>query len=414
MTAWPRFVPPAGTVLRGSDVASWLRHLAGGDREVARLEDAFRARYGRRHVYLVASARAGMTVLLRAMAELRAVRGAAAGPGPGARSEVAMPGYTCYSVAASAVRAGLRVRPIDVSPATLDFAPDALDATDLGASLALVGTSNYGIPSDLPRLERAARDQGAFLIDDAAQALDARVGARWTGTFGEAGLYSFDKGKNLTSIQGGAITCDDDALAALLDRACTALPAPSAASVATLGAKMLAYVVLLRPRLYWIANALLPLGETPFELDSPMTTLAPSLAPLVRRQLEDIERITAVRTANARRLADALGGVDGLVLPGASGRDAVYPRFPVVFEDPARRDRALRALVATGIGATGSYPRALVDVPAVQPHLAPGTADTPRARAVAAGILTLPTHAYVTARDIERIAHVIAGRTAGA
>lgn len=392
----PRFVPPAGTVLRASDVVAWMRGAGGGDAAIDGLASAFRERYGLRHVYLVSSARAGMTVLLDAMA--------ADGD---ARTEVAMPGYTCYSVAASAVRAGLRVRPLDILPSTLDIAPGALAAADLRRSLALVGTSMYGIPSDLPALEAAARAQGAYFIDDAAQALDARIGGRWVGTFGHAGLYSFDKGKNLTSIQGGAIVCQDDALAARLDRAVTRLPMPGARSTATLSAKMLAYVLLLRPRLYWIANALLPLGETPFELDSPMTRLAPSLAPLVRRQLATIERITDVRTRNARRLAEALGGAPGILLPPDAGRDAVYPRFPIVFEDAPRRERALATLVAAGIGATGSYPRALVDVPPIRPHLVEGAADTPGARLVAAGILTLPTHAYVTAADIDRIARLV-------
>jgi perosamine synthetase len=392
----PRFVPPAGTVLRASDVLAWLRDAAVGRDELRRLESVLEARYGMRHVYLVASARAGMTILLRAMAE-RA---------PG-RPEVAMPGYTCYSVAASAVRAGLRVRPLDVDLGTLDIAPDALASADLGGAVALVGASLYGIPVDLPHLEATARAKGTALIDDAAQCLDGRIGGRWVGTFGDAGLFSFDKGKNITSIQGGVIVCRDADLAARLDRACGTLPAPARGAVALQGAKLLAYFVMLRPRLYWIANRLMRLGETPFELDAPMTGYPASLAPLVRGQLTRIEEITQGRIAHAERLREALDGTPGVRLPSRADARSVYPRFPVLFEDPARRDAVRRALVRAGIGATASYPQALIDVPEVQPHLAERTADTPRARQVAAGILTLPTHAFVTRDDLDRMRDIV-------
>lgn len=395
MSVLPRFVPPAGTVLRASEVLGWLGDAATPGGELERLRAAIEQRYGVRHVFLASSASAGMTVLLRVLAERSG------------RKEAAVPGYTCYSVAASAVRAGLSVRPVDVLPSTIDIAPAALAAADLGAAAALVATSLYGIPADLPRLEAAARDAGTPFIDDAAQCLDAKVAGRWVGTFGDAGLFSFDKGKNITSIQGGVILCRDDDLAERIARACDALPAAPAASVMTMAAKMLAYFVLLRPRLYWIANKLVPLGDTPFVLDSPMTRYSGRLAPIVRRQVARLEDITAGRAANAQRLQAALDGAPGLLLPSKGRPEGVYPRFPIVFEDAARRERTLRSLVDAGIGATGSYPRALRDVPDIKPHLAPGTADTPGARAVATGILTLPTHAYVTGRDIDLIARIV-------
>lgn len=400
MSPLPRFVPPAGTVLRGSEVAGWLAEVATGRARGARdrLRQELAARYGVPHVLLVSSARAGMTILLRALAD-RA----------GGRDEVAIPGYTCYSVAASAVRAGLRVRPLDVDPATLDVAPAALAATDLRRAVALVGTSLYGLPSDLPALESAARAGEAALVDDAAQCLEGRIGGRWVGTFGDAGLLSFDKGKNLTSMQGGAIVTRDADLAERLERALAALPAPAGAETAILGAKLVAYWVLLRPWLYWVPNRLARLGETPFELDSPMTRLPAALAPIVRRQLARIEGITTAREENARRLRDALAGVPGITMPDRAGARCVHPRLALVFDEPGRRDAARAALVREGIGATGSYPRPIIDVPEVQAHLAEGTTDTPGARRVSGGILTLPTHGYVAHGDVARIARVIRG-----
>lgn len=398
MRLLPRFVPPAGTALRGTEILGWLADVGLGRGRIAReaLGRELAEQYHIPHVFLVSSARAGMTLLLRALAE-RA---------PG-RDEVAMPGYTCYSVAASAVRAGLRVRPLDVDPSSLDIAPDALAAADLTRAVALIGTNLFGIPSDMPALAAAAAAHGAACIDDAAQCLGGQVGGRWSGSWGDAGLFSFDKGKNLTSMQGGAIVTRDADLAARIERLVAALPAPSLRGTAALAVKLIAYWVLLRPWLYWIPNRVLTLGETPFELDAPMTALPPALAPIVRRQLARLDGITQVREANARRWHAALQTARGLTLPERADARAVHPRFPVVVEDAVRRDRMLEALRRMGVGATGSYPRAILDVPHVAPHLAPACQDTPGARRVAAGMLTLPTHAFVTPDDIDRAARIL-------
>lgn len=395
MSALPRFVAPAGTVLRASDLPGWLRGAVGGD-EPRRLEEAFEARYGLSHVFLLSSGRAGMTILLRVLAE-RA----------GGRDEVVVPGYTCYSVAASAVRAGLRVRPVDVAPHALDFEPAALDAVDLSRTVAITATSLYGIPAGLPRLERFASERGVALVDDAAQCLDGRIGDRWSGTFGDAGIYSFDKGKNITSLQGGVVVCHDAELGARLSHALRALPAPAPTAVAVQSAKLLAYALLLRPSLYWIPNRSMRLGETPFELDYPTTALAPSLAGLVRRQFARIDAITASRIRAAGRLRAALTGLPGLTMPDHPGARSVYPRFPVVVEDGGRRDGMLARLVQSGFGATGSYPLPLIDVPGLRPHLVDGVADTPAARGVARGMLTLPTHGHVTDADLARMAAIV-------
>src|SRR5262245_37855451 len=49
----------------------------------------------------------------------------AATPG---RDEILIPAYTCWTVPASVVRAGLRVRIVDVDPVALDVDPGALAA----------------------------------------------------------------------------------------------------------------------------------------------------------------------------------------------------------------------------------------------------------------------------------------------
>jgi dTDP-4-amino-4,6-dideoxygalactose transaminase len=392
------FVAPAGIRLSLADVA---RGVGGGlardalERLNAQLADVS----GRRHVRLVSTGRAGMALALHAL------RRAASDP---RRCEVVFPGYTCYSVPASVERAGLVPRICDVDPATLSPDPDSLARIDFSRVLAIVSANLYGLPNALVDLESLARRHGVFLVDDAAQALAARYKGRPVGGFGDVGLYSFDKGKNITTLQGGVLVVDSgeflDALDATLAERLQAKPH---ATFATL-LKLPAYAALLRPSLYGlIRNLPIGLGLTPWETDYPFAPYSRSLAGLASLQLEQLELITATRVGNATRLREALEGLPGVtsirVLPEA---EPVYPRYPVLVES-ARRAALIAALERAGIGATASYPSALIDVPEVAQRLPADQLPTPGARDVASRIVTLPTHGYVPPDLAGRVAAVV-------
>jgi dTDP-4-amino-4,6-dideoxygalactose transaminase len=85
----------------------------------------------------------------------------------------------------------------------------------------------------------------------------------------------------------------------------------------------------------------------------------------------------------------------------------VYLRLPVLLADESARRRAVEALTAAGIGASGSYPESLADVSGLRPSLADASPRVSGARFVARRILTLPTHAFVTAADVARTVEVI-------
>jgi perosamine synthetase len=363
------------------------------------LRQALSARFGIRHVVLTSTGRAGLTVLLRALRRLSPER-----------TEVILPAFTCYSVAASVVKAGLAPRLVDVDPATLDFAPDALERADFSRVLAVVATNLYGMPSALPALTEIARRHGAFVVDDAAQAMGASVGGKWSGTLGDAGLYSFDKGKNVAAIDGGAIVTGSDEIAVALAQEHAGLPTSSESGAKAL-AKALAYSVLLRPWLYWIPNSVpqLGLGTTRFTTDFHIEQPPRALVALALTMLDRLDAFTQARTANAARLIEGLASVPG-VRPVAPqpGAKAVYLRLPVLVDDPDARDGAIARLNAAGIGASGSYPASIADIPELQPW-------ANRARAAAGGqdiarrLITLPTHSYVGAADVARAVSVLAG-----
>ena len=395
-----RYVAPAGAPIGASDVARWLPALLTAREPAGLLRDALRARFGSGHYFLSSTGRAGMTLLFRAMRRLA----------PPARHEVVLPSYTCYSVAASAAKAGLKVRIIDIDPDTLDYALADLAATDFSRVLAIVATNLYGLPGNLPALASLARDRGVFLIDDAAQAMGATVGGRPSGTWGDAGLFSFDKGKNVCAIDGGVLTTQSDDLAAALHQEMAALPRPRAWASAVHVAKALGYAVLLRPSLYGFVTRIpqLELGKTVFTTEFPLDGPDPALSSLAAAMLPRLEAFTAARRANAAALLSGLAAVSTVhPITPAVGATPVYLRLPVLCASEAARQQTVAALNAAGIGASGSYPASLVDVPEVQHLMAGGPVTAEVGRHVARCIVTLPTHPLVTSADVARTIDIV-------
>jgi dTDP-4-amino-4,6-dideoxygalactose transaminase len=379
------FVAPAGTPLSLGDLASGaLRSLRAEATSELRRQLCEAA--ARERAWLVSTGRAAMTLAFQAMKLV------ARDP---KRVEVIIPGYTCYSVPAAIERAGLVPRLCDVDPATLSPDLESLADLDFGRVLAIVSANLYGLPNVLEDLESLARRHGIFMLDDAAQALGARYQGRPVGSFGDVGLFSFDKGKNITTLQGGALVSDSASLSEAVDAAGRELLNPSPVGTFETLCKLPVYALLLRPLLYGAVRRLpLGLGLTPYEVDYPIAPFSRALVGLANLQLERLGEINGVRVDNAGRLHEALAAVPGLSAPRVlAGAEPVYARYPV-FVEPARRAGFIAALERAGIGATASYPRALVDVPEVASRLARDQRPTPGALDVASRIVTLPTHGY--------------------
>lgn len=398
MTAF-RFVPPAGTPIGIVDVLGSVRHaLTDADTQL-RFEEEIRERVGVRHCTFVSTGRAALTLALLA---LKALDG-------GKRDEVVIPSYTCFSVPSSVVKAGLKVRLADVDPTTLDFAPGALEMLDGSRVLAVIATNLYGLPSDLPAITRLARDRGWFVVDDAAQCLGGSIGGRPSGTWGDVGIYSLDKGKSITSIDGGILVTNSERVAAAIAHRVSALPKCALRESAIHMAKLFVYAALLHPRGYWLPNALpfLGLGTTVYRTDYPLAQYDSWMAPVGRRLFARLDAINAKRMAHADRLKNDLPWGPRLEsVEPRHGAVPAYLRFPVLI-DPEYRDAVVAALRANGIGATASYPTAISDVPGLKGHLTSSDRDTIMGRAVARRIVTLPTHGYVTSRDHEQIVKVV-------
>lgn len=100
---------------------------------------------------------------------------------------------------------------IDCERDTWNMDPDALrKAFKLYPDVKVVVVANlYGTPAKLSEIVEICRENGAVLVEDAAESLGATYKGRQTGSFGKYNVISFNGNKIITGSTGGMLLTDD-------------------------------------------------------------------------------------------------------------------------------------------------------------------------------------------------------------
>lgn len=390
-----RKLPPVGTRLHWRELAAAWREAEQGE---ALLETALAERIPCTRAFLFGSGRAALAATLAALRQMRE------------GDRVIVPAYTCWSVAASVVRAGLRVLPVDVLPTTIDYDYDQLNKLDWRGVLAIVSPNLFGLPGELTHLEELAEDRGVFLIDDAAQCLGAQADGRPVGSFGAAGIVSFGRGKNVTALGGGAALVNDPELAAALAGPLDSYrdqPPPTGWDIALKGGAM---SLALSPSFYGYAEMVpgVTVGQTVYEPNFPtaaMGSARAALATLVLQRLDDLNRMRANLAAWIDHELKPLRGLV-LVRPKA-GNVPAWLRRPLLLQESGKRDALLAALQGAGFGASAMYPAPLPAIAELAPDLDLRAAPFAGARRLADSLLVLPLVEGITNADLKRLGEVV-------
>lgn len=76
---------------------------------------------------------------------------------------------------------------------------------------ALILTHLYGQNAKLDEIVAICKEEGIYLIEDAAESLGASYADKQSGTFGDLGVYSFNGNKILTTSGGGMLVSENEA-----------------------------------------------------------------------------------------------------------------------------------------------------------------------------------------------------------
>lgn len=394
-----RFVPPSGAPLAVADILhAWRASLAAHGRKSDHLA-ILAGHLGVRHLRGTSSGRAALWLALKALHRLRPDR-----------EVVALPAYTCFSVAAAVVRAGLKLYPLEIDRATLDFDASGLAALPKDNLLCIVASNLFGYVNNLSHCRKVAKESGAFLVDNAAQALGAVRDSNLAGTGGDVGIYSFGRGKALSAMGGGAIVTNSDELWQALLEEEDRLPQSTLLHDARLLVELFAYSVLLRPRLYWIANGMpfLKLGVTEFNAEFPVYGLPPLSRELIVHLFARLDEDNRIRRANAECITKTLDGYSTFTFPQpAPNCLPTMVRLPVLARDANTRKRAVTRLRQAGIGASAFYPSAICDIPGIERYMTSANCHREAAEHLSRTLFTLPVHPLVHHRDIEQMIDIL-------
>ena len=111
--------------------------------------------------------------------------------------------------------------------------------------------------------------------------------------------------------------------------------------------------------------------------------------------LRRLSEINKSRKAWAEILQDRLRKPGSIFIQPVAGAEPVYLRLPFLYGAGAPGERP-------DLGIVRSYPLPLDEVLGLQPHLV-SPLRYPAAKELAEGLLTLPTHEFLTDKDIETI-----------
>lgn len=279
--------------------------------------------------------------------------------------DVLVPAWTYIATVSMVVARGGNPIFVDALPDTMqiDMADAAKKVTR--KTTAIAATHLYGCPVDIDAVQAMAGKHGLKVIYDAAQSHLATYKGKGLGAFGDAVTYSFYATKNLGTGEGGAISCNDDALAR--------------------------QIKLLRSH-----------GETDKYLHEQvgynyrMNDMAGAIG---CSKLDRLEAETAKRREAAAKYDAIISKIDGLKAPTTTaGATPVYHLY-VVKMDPAEfactRDQFCDALKAEGVPTAVHYPRPLTKQPAFK-KFSDVQGHTPVAEKLSQMVFALPMHHGLT------------------
>jgi UDP-2-acetamido-2-deoxy-ribo-hexuluronate aminotransferase len=135
--------------------------------------------------------------------------------GIGEGDEVITTPFTFFATVEAILYTGATPVFVDIEPDTMNLDPGRIEGSITRRTKAIVPVHIFGHPADMERIQAMAKEHSLSVIEDCAQSFGAAINGKRTGSFGDAGCFSFYPSKNLGAFgDGGMVVLGDDAIAA--------------------------------------------------------------------------------------------------------------------------------------------------------------------------------------------------------
>lgn len=276
---------------------------SGEGEEVKKLESYFGNYLGTKYTVALNSGTSALHALLLAY-----------GVGPG--DEVITTPFTFIATANAALFVGAKPVFVDIETDTHGIDPKKIENAITKKTRAIIPVHYGGTGCRIKEIRKIAKKNNLILIEDAAEALGAKVDGQKVGTFGDSSIFSLCANKNITSGEGGLITTNSKEIY------------EKAKLIRSHGKSGDDYVTL---------------GYN-FRMSSITAAIA-------RIQLKQLEKINERRRKNALRLSNKLSKIKQVeTLKELPGHESVFQLFTIKVQDEKTRNDLKRYLEKNGIG----------------------------------------------------------------
>jgi dTDP-4-amino-4,6-dideoxygalactose transaminase len=333
------------------------------------------------------------------------------------RRRVVVPAWTCPLVAIAVHQAGLELRLCDLRAGHYDMDPTALRAACDESTLAIVPTHVAGRVANVEDALAVAGRVGAYVIEDAAQALGARHYGESVGLAGDIGFFSLAAGKGLSIYEGGLLLARDPHLREHLRRTAARHVPHDAVRECRRSLELLGYAMLYRPaglRLAYGNPLRRALGRNDpvaavgddFALTVPLHRVGHWRRAVGAHAATRLPAFLRELAAQAHRRVSRLRRIAGVeVLDDPADAQGTWPFLLLLVPSQRIRDAVLAQLWTSGYGVSRLFIHALPDytyLAAIVP-----AQDLPNARDFAARSLTISNSPWLTDADFEAICAVL-------
>ncbi|MFA5049551.1 MAG: DegT/DnrJ/EryC1/StrS family aminotransferase [Candidatus Micrarchaeia archaeon] len=245
--------------------------------------------------------------------------------------EIIVPSFTFISTANAALFTGAKPVFADIENKTY-----ALDAVDIRKKItkktkAILPIHYAGCPAvQIEQIRELAQEKDLLMLEDAAEALGAKLNNKKTGTFGDSAMFSFCANKIITGGEGGAIVTDSEEIYEKL--------------------KLIRSHGRLETENYFETTKFMDYVSLGYNFRMPTI-----IAAIILSQLRKIDRIISLRRNVAKQYSDAFSKKFGL-LPDDSKIFNIYQMYSLLTKNRKDRDDLQKSLSANGIMSRVYFP----------------------------------------------------------
>ena len=289
------------------------------------------------------------------------------------KGEVITTPFTFASTTHAIVRNGLTPVFCDINPEDYTIDVTKIEELITEKTSAIIPVHVYGNICDVEEIERIAKKHNLKVIYDAAHTFGVKVNGVGIANFGDASMFSFHATKVFNTIEGGAVTFNDESLKdKLIELKNFGITGPESVEYVAGNAKM---------NEFQAAMGICNLRHVDNEIK---------------------KRSIVVEKYNSR-----LGNINGIkICELQDGIDSNYAYYPVVFDNyKYNRDEIFEKLKNEGIIARKYFYPLTNSFYCYKDNFKVN--ETPVATYISERVLTLPLYADLSLEDVDRICDII-------